>query len=523
MTATMQLPTRNRPTRHDLVVLLPAIAVPALGLFLGWRGGDLPAQIFRADMFRSSGLTVWNNLWFAGHPTFDYSLVMPVLGSVLDPRILAIVAGIVAAIAFAVVARRAWPQTHRWAVAWFSLSTATNFAVGRVTFALGLAFAICVVACIQTRRYAIAAALGAFTTITSPVAGLFVVIAATAWFVTTHSTPHRRGAAAIIACTLFPIGAVAIMFPSQSIFPYRGIDFARDIAVCAVAYFLIPKTQRQLRTATLLYTLTCCASFIVASPLGGNVSRLAQFFAGPIIAAVLVKHRTVLLRLAVIPLLLWQWIPAIDGATAGTTDPAAHAIFYQPLLDYLHAHPPQGRIEVPSLQRHWESVFVAEQHALARGWERQIDRAYNALFYEQALTADEYHAWLLDNAVEYVALADTQLDPASRTEQQLLSTPQPFLTPVLTTKHWHVWRVNDAHGYIDGPGRLVSMTTSKMIIDISGPASVTIHVHYTPRWSSTGTGCVTLAPMNWTRIQVATAGRYTIQPAWFPKECALEE
>ena len=97
------------------------------------------------------------------------------------------------------------------------------------------------------------------------------------------------------------------------------------------------------------------------------------------------------------------------------------------------------------------------------------------------------------------------------------------LTPVLTKEHWHVWRVSDSHGYIDGPGRIVSMTTSKLVVEITRPGTITIHVHCTPRWSTTATGCVTLAPMNWTPIQVATAGRYTIQPAWFPKKCALEE
>ena len=57
---------------------------------------------------------------------------------------------------------------------------------------------------------------------------------------------------------------------------------------------------------------------------------------------------------------------------------------------------------------------MAPSVALARGWERQLDRKANAVFYEGELTAERYHAWLRDTAVSHVALPDAPLDPTRR-------------------------------------------------------------------------------------------------------------
>ena len=60
----------------------------ALALFaivMGWRGSDLPAQLFRVELFRRDGFVLWNSQWFSGHPTLDYSVLSPVLGAVTGP------------------------------------------------------------------------------------------------------------------------------------------------------------------------------------------------------------------------------------------------------------------------------------------------------------------------------------------------------------------------------------------------------------------------------------------------------
>ena len=53
----------------------------------------------------------------------------------------------------------------------------------------------------------------------------------------------------------------------------------------------------------------------------------------------------------------------------------------------------------------------AEHVPLARGWQRQLDREANALFYgDRPLNAARYLAWLRANAVRWVALPDAPLD-----------------------------------------------------------------------------------------------------------------
>ena len=38
---------------------------------LGWRGSDLPAQLFRVELFRRYGFVLWNSQWFGGGPAAD--------------------------------------------------------------------------------------------------------------------------------------------------------------------------------------------------------------------------------------------------------------------------------------------------------------------------------------------------------------------------------------------------------------------------------------------------------------------
>ena len=66
---------------------------------------------------------------------------------------------------------------------------------------------------------------------------------------------------------------------------------------------------------------------------------------------------------------------------------------------------------------HWEAAYVAPYFPLARGWERQLDTANNALFYVPGRLNDRtYRAWLFANGVRFVALPDVPLDYAALAE-----------------------------------------------------------------------------------------------------------
>jgi hypothetical protein len=513
------------PTAHDEPWRggAPAAAVAGVlglvGLLSGWRGGDLPAQVFRADMFRRYGFTLWDNRWYGGHPTLDYSLLAPAIGSVIDPRVVGVLATVAAAWLFGLIVWRVWGPNSRLGALWFAVGTATNLAVGRVTFALGLAVALAAVAAIQRKHYSVAVVLALLSSLASPVAGLFVALAAAAWGITERE--HRLAATSCAAAALAPIALSAALFPGVGSFPYNTGAVVRDLAVCVGFFFLVPRTYRVLRVGAVLYGATCLAAFAIATPLGANVSRLGQSVAGPILACVLWPARRKLLALIAVPLLLWQWLPAVDGIVHGNADPAAHRGYYAPVLDFLahQSHATPGRIEVPPLYHHWESVYVGERYPLARGWERQLDIGYHGLFYRGHLDANAYRKWLADNAVEFVALPDGKLDHHSIAERALLQHGVPGLREVFHSARWRVWRVAGYRGFVDGPARLAEQHVDGFTLDVNGPGSILVRERYSPRWTIDGPGCVSKAPGGWTRLTGLRLGRVALTQSLRGSSC----
>ena len=58
-----------------------AAAAVGFGLLLGWRGVDLPAQLYRVASSKAHGLTIWDTQWYGGHWTLDYSVLFPALAA----------------------------------------------------------------------------------------------------------------------------------------------------------------------------------------------------------------------------------------------------------------------------------------------------------------------------------------------------------------------------------------------------------------------------------------------------------
>ena len=144
-----------------------------------------------------------------------------------------------------------------------------------------------------------------------------------------------------------------------------------------------------------------------------------------------------------------------------------------PLLQHLGSVDAENRrTEIVPTARHWETAFVAGSFPIARGWERQLDMRFNGLFYDDELTAEAYHRWLLDEGVDRIALADAPLDAAGEQEAALLEQGLPFLRPVWSDRHWRVWEVVDATGVVDGPATVVDTTADTVTLDVStGPAT----------------------------------------------------
>ena len=178
-----------------------------------------------------------------------------------------------------------------------------------------------------------------------------------------------------------------------------------------------------------------------------------------------------------------------------------------------------GRVEVPATYRHWESAYVAPEFPLARGWERQLDYAYDAQFYNGSLTARSFETWLSQNGVEYVALPDAQLDPSSFTEVRLLRGGLSYLTPVWGNAHWRVWKFRAYHGLVDGPARLESMTADTFTLRVTGTGVITVHIHDSPRWAVQDAGCTSASPDGWIELHHVNPGEVRVAQALRGTRC----
>jgi len=498
-------------------ILIPCL-VAALGaaayLLLAPPSADLAAQEYRAEL----GLVLWNNGWFAGHHTPGYSVLFPPLGGALGVRLTGALAAVAAAALFAELAHRHWDRGHAASLAalWFAAGTAAVLLTGRLTFLLGVAIGLAALLALAHDRRGVAAALAAATTLASPVAGLFVALAAVAWALGDRHERRAAGAAIALAA-LAPTAVMLVLFPQGGSEPFVASAFWPALAVTLVVAALLPARERVLRIGALLYAVALVAAFGLATPLGGNASRLGALVAGPLLLGALAGRRSPLsLAALALPLAYWPLYPAVRDVVRASGDPSLRAGYYEPLLRQLDMRAQRGtfRLEIPFTENHWEARHVAggrDGVPLARGWERQLDRRYGALFYDAGLDAASYRAWLDDRAVAYVALPGVALDDAGRAEAGLVAGGLPYLREVWRNAHWRLFEVLRAKPLADGAAAVLTGAGS-VTLRAARPGDVLVRVHHTRWWRVTsGSACVSAAPGGMTRVRVRTAGIVRIE------------
>jgi hypothetical protein len=355
--------------------------------------------------------------------------------------------------------------------------------------------------------------LAAATSLASPLAGAFVALATVAGLIATWPR-CRWELSAVAGGAIAPVIALALLFPGQGAMPFPTGDFAQLGVLFAGLWLVIPRRQPGLRIGVGLYLAAVAASFAVATPVGGNISRLGECLGAPLAVCVLWPHRRWLLAAGIVPLVGLQWSPAFATFTTDRADPSTHAAYYDGLLRFLgeNAAPP-ARVEVVPTRLHWEAAYVAPTVALARGWERQLDTADNPLFYSQgAVNPASYRAWLLDNGVRYVALPDAPLDYAATEEGRLLRGGVGGLSQVWGDAHWRVFEVAGSSGLVEGPARLERLGGGVMTLDVTAPGTVMVRIRYSARWDVVvGTGCVRAAAGRWTEITGASPGQLRVE------------
>ncbi|HST55907.1 MAG TPA: hypothetical protein VLJ42_08440 [Solirubrobacteraceae bacterium] len=540
----------------------PWMITAALGLayvLLAPASADLAAASYRSDLFARAGFTLWDNGWYGGHHLPAYSVLAPALGALLGPRALAAVSATIAAALFSALIDARFPRrATRIAAAWFAAGVGIELLSGRVAFNLGLALGLAALLATQRHRRVDAFVLALLCALASPVAGAFLALATLAWALAARGQPGLPGPPVLLALAgtaLLPILLLALAFPEGGSEPFVSSSFLPAFAGVLVLAALTPARARELRAGALLYALALALAYLLPTPVGGNAVRLGALVAGPLAVCALTSRRTTsrrmrsrradasadedtqlaashmtrahALKLALallLPLLLyWQLVAPVRDFALAAGDPAVQASYYAPLLEHLRAiersstrneHAPLRverallRIEIPPTRNHWEARWVAAHVALARGWERQLDRAYNPLFYaSRAPTAASYRAWLLDNAVAYVALADAALDTAAHAEAKLIARGAPYLREVWHSEHWRLFAVLGAHPLVSSPATLTSLNADSFTLQAPHPGQFDVRVRFSRYWAiQLGSGCVHRAPGGWTQVDAYAPG-----------------
>jgi hypothetical protein len=489
--------------RPELITIALCLAVIALGL----RGPDLPAQDFRTWLFRNHGPLLWDDRWFAGHPLPGYSVVFPPLAALLGARTVGFFSCVASTMAMVRVARYGTTNQHTAALVWFAVATVANFIIGRMPFALGLALGLMAIAAVQRRRPLHGSLLAVLCSLASPLPGAFLLMAGIVWAPALgwrRALPLSGASSGLLVALAFGGGGGSFPFPWTSL--------VTILVFVGFGLVLAPRSHRTVRLGLAAYAGLAVVLFLIPNPVGGNLTRLGTILAGPLAALVLLStgRRRVLIVVAG-PLMVWQLAP-VTGAIADSSTPSSQPAYYAGLLRFLQSHDePLGRVEIPLTRGHWETTYVATKVPLARGWERQIDVAYNKVLYDPELTAGEYRAWLLENRVRFVAIPDATLEPASLRQAAIVEASQPWLRPLWHDAHWRVWRVVGAQPLVTGPATLAALEVSSFTLNFRSAGTADVRLHHTRFWQiGDQAACVTRSPDGWTRVTALGPGAITV-------------
>jgi hypothetical protein len=535
--ATIAPPPPSRPAAASALRRAPAWLLTALAavvyLLLSPQSPDLAAASYRSHLFSQVGFSLWDNSWYGGHHLLAYSLLAPALGALIGPALLAALSMVAATWLFSLaIAGRVPAPAERAAGLWFAPGASIALLSSRVPFDLGLAIALGSLVLAQRERRFAAGGLAVLASLASPVAGAFLAVAMLAWALAGSgdaggASPGSAGArralpAVLCLLALAPIAFLTVAFPEGGSQPFVASAFWPALAGVLVIGLAIPPERRALRIGALLYAAVLIGSFLVPSAVGGNADRLGALAAGPLAAFALAgaaaPWRRRLLLVLVLPLTYWQANAPVTDFVSTLSNRSTQASYYAPLLaelarlDVGYGRRP-GRIEVVPTVDHWEARYVAPAVMIARGWERQLDRYRNGLFYSsRALTPQRYEAWLRAQSISYVALPDAALDYSAKAEARVLgeaalSGAGGALKEVWRSRHWRLFAVVAPAPLAAAPASLTQAGTQSFSLFAPAPGSYVVRLRFTPYWAlSRGRGCVSEAPGGWTEVGARTAG-----------------
>ncbi|MET7615997.1 MFS transporter [Streptomyces sp. NPDC005408] len=491
---------RDRLTRHPVLLATALAALTHLiwFFFFANSGGDIAAQDAWAEFVGRHPDSAYNLAWYGGMHPVSYSVVSPYLMSLIGVRSTMMVAGTVSAALTALILVRVRAVRNPLACALAGVfAFLCNALSGRVTFGLGMMFALGAVAAVfcwphrwRTKRWAkaaVAAPLAGIATASSPVAGLFLGVVAAALFL----NRRRPGAYAL---GLAPVAVVALsswLFPFSGTQPMSFWSTSLPFLFGALVLVLVPKDWLTVRVAAAVYTLGTLLTWLIESQIGSNVSRLPMLFAGVVLLAALPytvpkSRKWYALVLAFAGLNFWIGFKAVDDMVR-TAPAASWSRELAPLVNRLQqVRAERGRVEVVPASSHREASALAPYVNLARGWNRQADMKRNPLFYDddRTLTSAGYRAWLDRWAVHYVVLPKGSPDSSGATQEaELVREGQPYLTRIWSDVNWQLFEVKDPMPLADPPASVDRAGAGELTIQVKRAGLVLIRIPYSP-WLS---------------------------------------
>lgn len=504
----------NSSYRHALIAT-------SIGGLLAWgflllppMNSDLAAQLARADFAAHYPISIIDFRWFGGTVEYGYTLWASALMAHLGTKVTGAIAAVVGTWYTTRLLNRLRPQRPVLGGIAAAVTQTANVVEGRITFACGLACGLVAITLFTTTRVprwlavSLAAVFSLLAGGASPVAGLLL------WVAGAVALLMRRPLAALVL--IIPSGITvaitSVIFGDGGHQPFTFLDCLRTLTAMAIVLATVPRRCRAIQLGAAVGMVMVLAAFLLPTPVGSNSTRLSLLFALPI-AASFIHWRTRLLTAAALIAIVILELPVGVSTIASTGRVSGYSAYYKPVIEEIeHRGRLTGRVEVPEMAGHWDSVYLARGVPLARGWLRQTDvRLNDAVFYKRKPTSVTYRTFLVDNAVQYVALPDAELTSYGKDERALIETNLPYLSPIWRNSHWTLYAVQDFSALVDPPGRVISQHPDAIVLSVPGNSSMQVRIRWYP-WlgleSSDKKACISQDGL-YTKLSTTAGGNYT--------------
>lgn len=502
----------HEPSPAALPVVLSALglalvlAVVYLGLPLS--GTDLSASEAHRDFAARHPLTPIDLRWYGGIDQFGYSLLSQLVTVALGSRLAGAVSLVVAAPLFAHLLTRTGARRPYLGALAGAACIAANLVSGRIAYALGVAAGLAALDLLLARRPVLAVLAAVLTVAFSPVAGLFLGLVAAGLLLRREL---RRSALVLGAVVGVVLLTQSLLFGDGGTNTISGSDTRHAVALLLVVAVCVRAAE--VRAVALLTAALTVVLLLVPNPVGLAVMRLPVMFALPVLVAFVSRRLVAAVAVAAV---LWYQPPLMTSDWQNRGEDVSQRAYFTPLADQLAALRPTGRVEVVPTRNSWEAAWIAGPDvALARGWLRQADTRWNPLFFSGELTAEAYRAWVLDNAVEYVAVPQTHVSWVGARERDLLETPPPWLQQIWQDPNWRLFRVAEASTIVAAPAQRARLTEAALRFEAPQAGRYEVKVRWS-RWLTAGEGVCVRRLGNWTELDVRAPGPVTLTSSLLP-------